>query len=123
MRPLPLASGRFGYGGREQWARRANLNSSGRDSLGSDQDSPAVARGFPGVDRVCALTLHRLHSGQATREQPPPPVHEVAVEWQGARYFAPCANLLAHHERLRPQGAAAAPAAEARAGAVEQWAF
>ena len=51
-----------------------------------------VATGFPGEDAVCALTLHPF----VDNTQPHPPVHELALEWRGQRYFAPCANLLAN---------------------------
>ena len=112
-----------------QWAHLAILNSNGADSLGSDIDGSVATRGFPGVDRVCALTLHRLDSVQADREQGsrPKPVHETAVEWQGARYFAPCANMLAHCARLRPQESTATPASAVGVGTTDQeddaWTF
>ena len=51
-----------------------------------------VATGFPGEDAVCALTLHPF----VDNTQSHPPVHELALEWRGQRYFAPCANLLAN---------------------------
>ncbi len=127
-----LPSELFGDSGRSdqgcgQWAHLAILETKSKDSCGPDQHVPAVTRGFPGVDAVCALTLHRLPFKQP-KAALPPPVHETAVEWQGALYFAPCANMLAHYERLRvPDTKSSTSAETAGARSVvqdeEAWGF
>ena len=83
--------------------------------------------GFPGVEGVCALTLHRLQE-QQEQEQQPPAVHDTVVWWQGARYFAPCANMLANHKQLQPPTVAVAAGAAGGAGGADaqqedDWSF